>query len=408
MNRSLVPFVGARTTRRQFLHASLAAGALASTKLSAGAWTLSRPEKQRVLILGGTGFLGPALIHAVRARGHELTLFNSGSTEARRQQSGRDSVVPEDVEVLIGNRDPKLTADDRRYRNEPEKRDPDSPRGLTQLEGRSWDAVIDTSGYFPRMVRASAELLAPNVEQYVFISSISVYAKNDTPGQDESAELLTLDDPTVEEFGASFENYGGGKALCEAAAEAALPGRATNVRPGYIVGRRDSTRRFLWWPWRAAQGGTMISPGTAKDPVQFIDVRDLAEWIVRCVETRAVGAFNATGPAEELSMAGMIEGCIRGAGMQDETTVEYVDPAFLREHGLGYPIWVPPEGPTAGFHRVSVKRALDAGLTFRPVHETAADTLAWHAEIPAEMQPRLLPPITLEKEAEVLEAWRAR
>jgi 2'-hydroxyisoflavone reductase len=393
-------------TRRQFLHASLAAGAVSSLGLHAcaSAARASTPEKQRILILGGTGFLGPALIDAVLARGHELTLFNSGTTEARREQAGRDTVVPEGVEVLIGNRDPEQTADDRRYRDEPEKRDPESPRGLTQLEGKTWDAAIDTSGYFPRMVRASAELLAPNVEQYVFVSSISVYAHNDEPGMDETAELLTLDDPTVEDFGENFVNYGGGKALCEAAAEAALPGRTTNVRPGYIVGRRDTSRRFLWWPWRAAQGGEMLVPGTPDDPVQIIDVRDLAEWVVRCIETRTVGAFNATGPAKELTMRAMLEGCREAAGT--ETKPVWADPGFLAEHGLGFPIWVAPEGETAGFHRVSVAKAVQAGLRFRPVEDTAADALAWHASLPPELQARVLPPITLEREAEVLELWK--
>lgn len=396
--------------RRQILKTSLAAGALAPFGLARASSSLfsskQAERQQKILILGGTGFLGPALIDAVLARGHRLTLFNSGTTEARREGAGRPSVVPDQVETLLGNRDPKLTADDRRYRNEPEKKNPDSPRGLSTLEGRKFDAAIDTSGYFPRMVRASAEFLAPNVEQYVFISSISVYANNDKPGMDEDAELLTLDDPTVEEFGEGFKNYGGGKALCEAAAEAAMPGRTTNIRPGYIVGRRDTSRRFLWWPWRVAQGGTMLAPGTENDPVQIIDVRDLAEWIVHCIETRAVGEFNATGPSTELSMGRMLADCRKAA--ETKTEVEYVDPTYLGENGLQYPIWVAPEGETAGFHRVNVQRAIDAGLRFRSVEDTARDSLAWHASLPSELQTRVLPPVTLEKEAEVLASWRSR
>jgi len=395
-----------KTTRRQFLHASLATGALASLGLPS-CTTTSRSipvKKQRILILGGTGFLGPALIDTVLARGHELTLFNSGSTEARREQAGRPSVVPGSVELLVGNRDPELTADDRRYRNEPEKRDPNSPKGLTQLEGRTWDAVIDTSGYFPRMVRSSAELLAPNVDQYIFISSISVYANTDRPGMVESAELLALEDPTVETFGEDFINYGGGKALCEAAAEAALPGRVTNIRPGYIVGRRDVSRRFLWWPWRTAQGGEMLVPGTPDDPIQIIDVRDLALWTVHCIETRAFGEFNATGPDETLTMRAMLGGCRRAAGT--DTRFAWTDPELLSENGLSFPIWIAPEGETAGFHSVSVKRAIDAGLRFRSIEDTAADTLAWHASLPEALQARFLPPITLEREAEVLELVR--
>jgi len=397
------------TSRRQFLHSSLASGALLATGIaSAGR---SRPESpQRVLILGGTSFLGPALIDAVLARGHSLTLFNSGSTESRRKAAGRPSVVPAGVEVLIGNRDPDKTADDRRLARDPDaesKRDPASPKGLTQLEGRTWDAVVDTSGFFPRMVRSSAELLAPHVEQYVYISSISVYALTDTPGMDETAELLTLADPTVEDFGPSFENYGGGKALCEAAAEGALPGRTTNIRPGYIVGPHDTSRRWLYWPWRAAQGGEMLVPGAPDDPVQIIDVRDLAEWIVHCIEQRVFGEFNATGPKDELSMQAMLAGCRKGTGA--ETSPIWATPDFLNEHGLQFPIWIAPKGETAGFHRVSIGRAVAQGLRFRPVADTARDTLAWHASLPEDLQAAVLPPqLTLEREAEVLELWKQR
>lgn len=400
------------TTRRQFIQQSLAAGALAPFGLAAcsSSSKASRPptEKQRILILGGTGFLGPALIDAVLARGHELTLFNSGSRELRRAAAGRDSVVPEGVEVLIGNRDPELTADDRRLRGDPDiesKRDPNSPKGLTQLEGREWDTVIDTSGFFPRMVEASASLLAPHVGQYQFVSSISVYARNDVPGADETAELLTLDDPSVEDFGPNFENYGGGKTMCERAAEAALPGRATNIRPGYIVGPLDTSRRWSYWPWRAAQGGEMAVPGKPEDPVQIIDVRDLAEWMVHCSEQRIFGEFNATGPASELSMRSMLESCREAAG--GDVRFTWVDPEVLGEHGVPRPIWVAPEGETAGFHRVSVAKAVDNGLSFRSVRNTARATLDWLETLPQELQRGVLPPYDGEAEATALAAWRA-
>ncbi|MCG8420643.1 MAG: epimerase [Proteobacteria bacterium] len=428
-------------TRRQFLHHSVATGALASLGLTAcssprapnapsgGTGASSPPGTQstapastpapqstpvsrskRILILGGTGFLGPALIEATLARGHSLTLFNSGRTEARRKAAGRPSVVPDSVELLVGNRDPDKTADDRRLAGDPEadkKRDPNSPKGLAQLEGKSWDGVIDTSAFFPRMVRASAGLLAPNVGQYVFISSISVYKNTDRPGLDESGELHGLDDPTTEDFGPNFENYGGGKALCEAAAEATMPGRTTNIRPGFIVGPRDTSRRWLYWPWRTAQGGEMLAPGTPEDPVQIIDVRDLAEWIVHCIEAGVVGAFNATGPDEELSMRAMLEGCRRGAGA--DTKVTWIEPEFLAEHKVRVPIWVPPTGETAGFHRVSVQRAVQNGLRFRSVEDTARDTLKWHASLPEKLQKLILPPEpTPAREAEVLKLWRER
>lgn len=399
--------------RRQILQSGLAASVAASLGRPARAHAQSAGQERaslRILILGGTGFLGPALIEATQARGHALTLFNSGRTEAARAQRGRPSVVPPGVEILLGNRDPRKTADDRRLANDPEadrKRDPHSPRGLSQLEGRSFDAVIDTSGFFPRMVRASAELLAPVVRQYVFISSISVYAHTAAMGIDETAELLTLEDPTVEEFGPAFENYGGGKALCEAAAQAAMPGRVTTVRPGFIVGPRDTSRRFLYWPWRTSRGGTMLVPGSPGDPIQFIDVRDLAEWVVHCLEKGTVGVFNATGPAEALSMREFLAGC--ASGTQSEPEPLWADADFLVGHGLSYPIWVPPGSEYAGLAGVDVSRALAAGLTFRPVETTARDTLAWHASLPRDLQASVLPPaLSLEKEAEVLALWRQR
>lgn len=416
------------TTRRQFLQHSLATGALASLGLTGCPSPSSTPSQpgrptqpgvqtdepapspRRILILGGTGFLGPALIDAALARGHALTLFNSGRTESRRQQAGRPSVIPDGVEVLIGNRDPDKTADDRRLAGDPDadqKRDPNSPRGLTQLENKSWDAVIDTSAFFPRMVRASAGLLAPRVGQYIFISSISVYKSTATVGMDETAELATLADPTTEDFGPQYENYGGGKALCEAAAEAAMPGRVTNIRPGFIVGRRDTSRRWLYWPWRVARGGDMLVPGTPGDPIQLIDVRDLAEWIVHCIEARVVGVFNAVGPREELSMRAMLDGCRAASGA--DTTFTWVAADFLAEHKASFPIWAAPAGEHAGFHRVSIARALASGLRFRPIEDTARDTLAWHASLPDELQTAVLPPEpTPERERELLALWRAK
>ncbi len=397
-------------TRRRFLQGTLASGALLSSAHALPRFARPR-EKRRILILGGTGFLGPALIQAVLDGGHELTLFNSGRTESRRSDAGRPSVVPEGVEVLVGNRDPERTADDRRLAGDPDaeaKRDPDSPRGLSQLEGHTWDAAIDTSGFFPRMVGASAEFLADQVDQYVFVSSISVYASLAEAGIDESAELATLEDPTVEEFGENFENYGGGKALCEAAAEAAMPGRVTNVRPGYIVGRRDTSRRWIYWPWRTSLGGEMLVPGTPTDPVQIIDVRDLAEWIVHCVEARVTGVYNATGPAEELSMQSMLAGCRAACDAKTEFT--WADPEFLAEHEVSFPIWTSPDSPEAGgLHRVDVSRALEAGLRFRSVEDTARDTLEWHASLPEDLQARIVPPQpTREREAELLGLWAAR
>lgn len=393
-------------TRRQFLHASLAAGSLAALGGTAAmARSIRARAPMKLLILGGTGFLGPHCITAALARGHTVTIFNRGRTEERRKESGFDSVVPEGVEVLYGNRDPNLSAD----AGKPDP-DPDAPVGLAQLEGRSWDGVIDTSGYWPRIVAASAKLLAPKVERYAFVSSISVYSRNDLPGMDESGPIGTLDQPENEDFGADFSRYGPAKAACEAAAEAAMPGRAINVRPGYIVGPRDTSRRWSYWPARVARGGAMIVPGAPTDPVQIIDVRDLAAFLVKLLEDRAHGAFNATGPARELSMIDMIAGCNEGLGASASPT--WIPADFLTQQGLEpsrFPIWLPPEGATAGFHRVNVQKAIAAGLTFRPVSDTARATMDWVRGYPADMQERLLPPLpTQEQEDAIIKAWKEK
>ena len=260
-----------RISRRKFIICSSAfAGGLGISRSAPTAGDSISPVKPslRILILGGTGFLGPACTESALARGHHVTHFNSGRTEERRREAGRPSVVPTGVEQLYGNRDPNKTADDRRTEGKTNtQKDPNSPKGLSQLEGKKWDAVIDTSGYFPRMVKASAALLSPNVKQYVFISTISVYKRNDVPNFDETAPLATLQDPTVEEMGKNFENYGGGKALCEKAAEAAMPGRVTNIRPGFMVGPRDTSGRYIYWPVRVSLAATCSSRASLK--IQF-------------------------------------------------------------------------------------------------------------------------------------------
>jgi 2'-hydroxyisoflavone reductase len=372
----------------------------------------------RILILGGTGFLGPACTESALARGHSVTHFNSGRTEGLRREFGRPSVVPAGVEQLYGNRDPNKTADDRRTEGKPDApKDPNSPKGLSQLQGKKWDAVIDTSGYFPRMVRASAELLAPNVKQYIFISSISVYKDTSVPNFDERAALLTLDDPTTEEMGKDYANYGGGKALCEKAAEAAMPGRVTNIRPGFMVGPRDTSGRFIYWPVRVSLGGTMIVPGQPADPIQLIDVRDVADWIIHCIEKDIVGVYNATGPRKELSMKRMVEGVRKGVG--SEVAFTWVDYSFLKSHGAKeeqFPLYAPPTGDTAGFHRCNIARALHNGLKFRPISETAKATLAWYKSLPSALESKVAPQFAkseneeswMEKEKHLLASWRER
>lgn len=408
-------------SRRRLLALALAAGGAATlgaplATQADGARGRSVPTRRRaprrILILGGTGFLGPACIAAAHARGHRITIFNRGRTEQVRKERGRPLDLPDGVEVIYGNRDPEKTADDWKDPARGQERRPDSPKGLSGLVGREWDAVIDTSGYFPRMVRASATLLAPSVGQYVFISSVSAYARIDRDGVDETAPLATLPDPAVEDFGPQFANYGGGKAMCEKAAEEAMPGRTTIIRPGFIVGPGDTSARFIYWPLRVERGGEMAVPGSPTDPIQLIDVRDLAEWIVRLIEARVTGAFNATGPAEPLTFRAMLEGCRRAAGA--DTRFTWIDADFLRTMGVEpeehFPLWVSPAaGEQRGIHRISIRRALDAGLAFRPLDQTARATLDWHHSLPDDAQAavgraRLAP----QREAEVLEAWRSR
>lgn len=394
------------TSRRDFVRLSLAAGAAmalgAAPRVRAADNAAGKADRQlKILILGGTGFLGPAVVEAALARGHTLTLFNRGRTEKRKEELYGEPVFP-DIEKIHGNRDPQKHAVDD---------DPGSPKGLSGLEGdRKWDAVVDTSGYYPRMVRASTELLKDRVRHYTFISSVSVYRDNGTPGGDEERELSRIEDPTVETMGAQFENYGALKALCEEAAEAAMPGRVANIRPGYIVGRWDPTDRFTYWPVRIDRGGEVLAPGTPEDPIQMIDVRDLGEWIVHCIEKNVTGTFNALGPADSWKWGRVLEACRRAA--RRESTLTWVDAEFLARNGVppgALPIWIPPEGEMAGFHRWSCAKAIAAGLTFRPVEDTVADTLAWWRGLPEERRDApTRAGISAEQESTVLAKWKER
>lgn len=339
---------------------------------------LASGAAKRILILGGTNFLGPATVETALARGHIVTLFNRGRT--------RPGLFP-NVEKLHGDRDPK-------------KGD-----GLKALEGREWDVVIDNSGYYPRMVAASAALLAPKAKQYIYISSASAYADDRTEGADETAPLATMPDPTLEEMGPDYRWFGPLKALCEQAAEKAMPGRTTVIRPGYIVGPDDPTGRFTYWPVRADRGGEILAPGTPADPVQFIDVRDLGAWLVRLVESRTTGIFNAIGPAKRLTMGPFLEACRRATPAK--STLAWVSPEFLEQQKVELPIWAPYGGQTRGAHARKIDRAMRAGLTMRPYSATIRDTLAWYKRQGPDGRVRLAGPAP-EQESAVLAQWRAR
>jgi len=311
----------------------------------------------RLLLLGGTVFLGRHIVETALAAGHTVTLFNRG----RRNPD----LFPE-VEKLRGDRDGDLES----------------------LRGRSWDAVIDPSGYVPRIVRASAEFLAGSVGHYTFISSLSVYADPISPGTTEDGRLAVLPAGLEGTEEITGESYGALKVLCEQAAEAALPGRTLNIRSGLIVGPHDPSDRFTYWPARVARGGEVLAPGDPGRHVQFIDVRDLAEWILRLVETGRTGTYNATGSSPSLTMGRLLDACrtVSGSG----ASFTWVPESLLAAHNVTpyteLPLWVP--AVEAGFDRFDISRALAAGLTFRPLETTIRDTLAWDATRPAEAERR--------------------
>lgn len=312
----------------------------------------------RLLILGGTKFLGRALVEEALARGHELTLFNRGQTNPE--------LFPE-VEKLRGNRDGDLSA----------------------LEGGSWDAAVDTSGYFPRVVGASAQLLADKVAHYTFISTVSVYADLSEPPT-ESSPLATLEDEAVEEFGPEFGNYGGLKALCERAVQEVFGERALIVRPGFIVGPHDPTDRFTYWAVRAGAERPVLSPGPPERPLQFIDVRDLVAWMLSLIEERESGTYNATN---------------KGAPMAEvlaRANVVWVSDEFLREEGVteeDLPLWSADPAYSA-IHEADVSAAVATALTFRPVADTVRDTRDWAGDR------ELVAGMSREREAELIAAWQ--
>lgn len=364
--------------RRTFVKAAAVAGAgaalAASFPRALAAATGAAPAPMKILILGGTAFLGPQIVEAAKARGHVLTLFNRGKTNP--------GLFPE-LEKLHGDRNGDLKS----------------------LEGRKWDAVVDTSGFVPRIVTMSASLLAPNVKQYVFVSTVSVFAEGIKPGTAEDGPLATMPDETNEDV---MQYYGALKALCEKAAEKAMPGRAWSVRPGLIVGPGDKSDRYTYWPVRIAKGGDVLAPGDGNDPVQYIDVRDLAAWIVLGIEKNLTGIYNATGPAKKLTMKAFLDEVQKGVG--GSAKLVWVPADFLESKEVApwkdMPVWVPSRNGEEGFAELDCRKAIGAGLTFRPASATARDTLAWYKTLPADRRGKLAAGITAERETAVLAAWR--
>jgi len=338
----------------------------------------------RILILGGTGFTGPHQVRYALARGHKVTLFNRGREPS--EWSGQ-------VEELIGDR---------------------NTGNLKALEGREWDVCIDNPTTLPFWVRDAGRVLQGKIGQYVFISTISVYAETDKPA-DESAALVTYDGAnamaeTWDSFRANVGGlYGPLKAASEREASKQFPGMTTIIRPGLIVGPGDETDRFSYWPVRLSRGGEVLAPGDGSDPVQIIDVRDLGEWTIRMTESRTFGTFNATGPELSLSMHDMLTGI--ATSIHADARLTWVPVAFLEAQNVApwqdMPVWVPAQGDSAGFARRSIRNALAAGLTFRPLTVTARDTLAWFKQQPAERQAKLKAGLAPAREEELLSQWKS-
>jgi len=380
-------------SRRDFVQLSILAGGAVGLGLARRAQadkpgTAKASKPLKILVLGGTGLIGPPMVEYAVARGHEVTLFDRGKTNTH--------LFP-DLEKLEGDRNDDLSA--------------------LQAEvdaGRLWDVVIDNTASIPRWVTESAGLLSEAADFYLYTSSISAYADTLTPSADETAPLgqispedeakvLTTKDITG-------ENYGALKARCEEEARKAFSDRCCVVRPGLIVGPGDYSDRFTYWPVRIYMGGEVMAPGNPTDPVQFIDCRDLGEWYIRLVENGTTGDFNGVGPRSPMSIAGMLHG-IR-ATVDNEISFTWVEADFLAQHEvqawMHMTVWVPLVDEYAGFSTSSIDRALAAGLTFRPLADTSVATVEYWNSLPEERRAEPKAGCPPELEAKVLEAWHAR
>jgi 2'-hydroxyisoflavone reductase len=341
----------------------------------------AQPKPLRILILGGTGFIGPQQVEYALARKHKLTLFNRGKT---------NSTLFPNVPRLVGDRN--------------------EAGGHDALKKGTWDVVIDNPTTNPMWVRGAGEALKGRVGQYLFVSTISVFSDYSKPGMDESGPLNTptdIDKP----FDRDARFYGPNKVRSEMEAKAQFgEDKVTIVRPGLIVGPGDLSDRFSYWPVRIDRGGEILAPGTPNDAVQYIDVHDLSEWIVRCGENHTIGTFNATGPKTPTNIGEMLYG-IKSVTTSD-ARFTWVPAEFLREQQVRawseMPVWQPAMGPTLGFMQVNCQKAYAAGLTFRPLADTAKSTLDWYKTRPAAEQEKARAGIAPEKEKAVLAAWHAK
>ncbi|MCP4703940.1 MAG: SDR family oxidoreductase [candidate division Zixibacteria bacterium] len=327
----------------------------------------------KILIIGGTRFLGRYLVESVINRSHDVTLFNRGKSNP--------DLFP-DINQILGDRDGELD----------------------KLGSQNWDAVIDTCGYYPRIVSSSAEYLTDKVKHYTFISSISVYADLSKPGVNEKSPVGTIEDETIEEI--TENSYGPLKALCEQAVEKSFPDSTLVVRPGLIVGPNDMSDRFTYWIHRIAKGGKVLVPEPKDYNVQYIDVRDLADWIIEMVENGDTGTFNGIGPNKKLTMSDFLNIC--RAELNVETEFVWVNQKFLEENKVeGWselPIWV-PEKKYLGLMQTNCEKAFKNGLKFRPLEITIKDTLRYCKTRPNDY--KWLAGIDSKREIELLGKWNS-
>ena len=373
------------TNRREFIGTSLAALGVAACRPTALARAVAQAAgtQKKVLILGGTGFVGPHQVRYALAQGHQVTIFNRGRTAP--------GMFGKDVEELVGDRANNLDA----------------------LKGRRWDAVIDESASqgptAEAWVRASAGLLKDSCDQYLFISTRSVYFDTSLVPMTANAPVITRENSPLREGQAV--GYGMGKAYAEKAAHEIMPGRVTVVRPGLIIGPEDDTDRFTYWPVRIARGGEVLVPGNGTDHVQIIDVRDLVEFSVKLVEDKTFGVFNGVGPHMGRPFKEFVE--LIHKGVNSNATYTWVDAEFLRANGANpygreLPVFQVMSGRTAGFARFDLTPELKAGLKFRPLEVTARETLEWFRTLPAERQAAIQTGFRPDREKALLDLWKAR
>ncbi len=380
--------------RRRFLQGSLAGGAVLmsgcvrnGSESDASGQSAGSNQSLKILILGGTGFIGPHMVREALRRGHDVSLFNRGKTNR--------TLFP-DLELLIGDRD----------------------NGLDALVGRKWDAVVDNSGYVPRHVVDSAQLLSSAVSHYIYVSSVSAYAAMsgnltaadyhdvDIPNTEYDSPLVTMPDETVEEV--TSETYGPLKVLCErAATEAMGEDRMTILRPTWIAGPGDHTDRFTYWPVRVSRGGEMLVPGSPADLIQIIDVRDLANFVVDSLEQKITGTYNMVTPPGSYSMGEFMADCQAVAA--SDTSLTWVDLPFIEANGLTtggeLPIWAPMSGDTRSDAIVNGDRSFAKGMKTRPPRETIRDILDWWPTLPEDRRNDLRAGMGAEREIELLAAW---